>query len=92
MQQNVGIGPEYFPGLNVTTDAEILHLIRQSFNTLGHAASTCKMGRANDSSAVIDSQCRVLGVRNLRVVDASSLPLLPPGLPMGTICRFSDVR
>ncbi|KAL8713854.1 MAG: hypothetical protein Q9220_001999 [cf. Caloplaca sp. 1 TL-2023] len=92
MRQNVVIGPEYFPGLNVSTDAEILDLIRQSFNTLGHAASTCKMGRINDTTAVLDSQCRVLGVRNLRVVDASSLPILPPSLPMGTISLLKAAR
>ena len=92
MQQNVVIGPEYFPGTNVSTDGEILELIRQSFNTLGHASSTCKMGRANDTAAVVDSQGRVFGVQNLRVVDASSLPLLPPGLPMGTICEPPTYR
>ena len=89
MQQNVDIGPEYFPGANVTTDAEILNLIRQSFNTLSHPTSTCKMGMLNDKSAVVDTQGRVYGVQNLRVVDASSLPFLPPGLPMGTICECS---
>ncbi|KAI4169655.1 MAG: hypothetical protein LQ343_005533 [Gyalolechia ehrenbergii] len=87
MQQNVVIGPEYFPGMNVSTDSEILQLIKQSFNTLGHATSTCKMGRENDTGAVVDSRGRVFGVQNLRVVDASSLPLLPPGLPMASICK-----
>lgn len=91
MQQNVDIGPEYFPGANVTTDAEILNLIRQSFNTLSHPSSTCKMGKSNDTSAVVDAQGRVYGVNNLRVVDASSLPFLPPGLPMGTICTWCSL-
>ena len=91
MQQHAVIGPEYFPGANVTSDAEILTLIRQSFNTLSHPTSTCKMGRRNDSSAVVDAQGRVYGVQNLRVVDASSLPFLPPGLPMGTLCESCSV-
>lgn len=89
MQQNVVIGSEYFPGMNVSTDSEILQLIRQSFNTLGHATSTCKMGKENDISAVADSRGRVFGVKNLRVIDASSLPLLPPGLPSASICKLS---
>jgi choline dehydrogenase len=38
--------------------------------------------------AVIDSQARVIGVHNLRVVDASSFPLLPPGHPTSTICKL----
>lgn len=87
MQENVVIGPEYFPGLNVSTDSEILQLIRESFNTLGHATSTCKMGKENDTSAVVDSRGRVLGVKRLRVIDASSMPLLPPGLPTASICK-----
>lgn len=89
MRQNVDIGPEYFPGANVTTDEEILNLIRQSFNTLSHPTSTCKMGKPNDPKAVVDTQGRVYGVKSLRVVDASSFPFLPPGLPMGTACECS---
>ena len=89
MRENVDIGPEYFPGANVTTDEEILNLIKGSFNTLNHPTSTCKMGMSNDTAAVVDTHGRVYGVQSLRVVDASSLPLLPPGLPQGTICGSS---
>lgn len=88
MQKGVVIGQEYFPGLNVSTDAEILDLIRQSFNTVSHPTSTCKMGKIGDSSAVVDTRGRVFGVSNLRVVDASILPFLPPGMPQGTLCMY----
>ena len=81
------IGPEYFPGPSVQTDAEILHLIRQSLNTVFHAAATCSMGKTGDPKAVVDSKARVIGVKNLRVVDASAFPLLPPGHPMATVCK-----
>jgi len=81
------IGPEYFPGAQVSTDDEILHLIRQSLNTVYHAAATCKMGQTSDPNAVVDSKARVMGVKNLRVVDASAFPLLPPGHPMATVCK-----
>ena len=86
MQENVDIGPEYFPGANVTTDDEILNLIKGSFNTLNHPTSTCKMGMSNDTGAVVDTHGRVYGVQSLRVVDASIFPLLRPGLPQGTVC------
>ena len=89
MRQNVDIGPEYFPGANVSSDADILNLIRLSFNTLSHPTSTCKMGKSNDTKAVVDAQGRVYGVKRLRVVDASIFPFLPPGLPMGTACECS---
>ena len=44
---------------------------------MAHAAGTCAIGREDDPAAVVDSQCRVHGVGNLRVVDASIMPVLP---------------
>lgn len=83
------IGDEYFPGkADVSTDDEIWDFIQRSFNTIFHAACTCKMGRTDDPDTVVDPQARVLGVQGLRVVDASAFPLLVPGHPMATICRF----
>lgn len=82
------IGEEYFPGKNVSTDAQILDIIRRSMGTVFHASATCKMGRANDTMAVVDSHARVFGVQGLRVVDASAFALLPPGHPMSTICKY----
>jgi 5-(hydroxymethyl)furfural/furfural oxidase len=41
-----------------------------------HVSSTCRMGHASDKAAVVDSECRVFGVQNLRVVDASVMPTL----------------
>lgn len=81
------IGPENFPGVAVQTDAQILNIIRQSFTTVFHASCTCKMGVASDPSAVVDSKARVFGVLGLRVVDASSFALLPPGHPVSTVCK-----
>lgn len=80
------IGPEYFPGPSAQTDAELLQIIRQSLNTVFHAAATCAMGKTSDPKAVVDSKARVIGVKNLRVVDASAFPFLPPGHPMATVC------
>lgn len=46
-----------------------------------------KMGKKSDPLAVVDNKARVFGVSNLRVVDASSFPLLPPGHPQATVCE-----
>ena len=81
------IGPEYFPGPSVQTDSQLLLLIRESLNTVFHAAATCSMGKISDPNAVVDSKARVIGVQRLRVVDASAFPLLPPGHPMSTVCK-----
>ena len=89
-QSNVTIGPEYLPGFNVSSDADILSFIQASFMTIYHAAATCKMGSSNDTMAVIDSRARVYGVSNLRVVDASSFPFLPPGHPQSTVYALAE--
>ena len=84
------IGDEFLPGSNVTTDEQILDYIQQSASTIYHAACTCKMGNDSDPMAVLDSQAKVRGVKNLRVVDASSFPVLPPGHPIATIYALAE--
>lgn len=78
---------EAFPGLNVSTDSQIETIIKQSFQTIFHAASTCSMGKSDDKMAVVDTKARVYGVTGLRVVDASIFPVLPPGHPMASVCK-----
>jgi len=88
---NITVGTtEYLPGLNVTSYDDILAFIQASMMTIYHAAATCKMGTTNDSLAVLDSQARVYGTQNLRVVDASSFPFLPPGHPQSTIYALAE--
>ena len=84
------VGPEYFPGPAVQTDEEIFDWIKKSFNSVWHAAATCKMGKADDPMAVVDSTARVIGVKGLRVVDASAFPLLPPGHPQATVYMLAE--
>ncbi|KAL8917610.1 MAG: hypothetical protein Q9172_005773 [Xanthocarpia lactea] len=85
------VGEEAFPGLQqVQSDAQIEDIIKKSMNTIYHAACTCAMGRANDTSAVVDTQGRVYGVSGLRVVDASSFPILPPGHPQATVYALAE--
>jgi len=58
--------------------------------TVYHASGTCKMGRKNDTLAVVDSNARVFGTSNLRIVDASAFPFLPPGHPQSTVYAFAE--
>ena len=59
------------------SDDELIHILRQHSDTVYHPIGTCKMG--NDEMAVVDSELRVHGLENLRVVDASIMPTLIGG-------------
>jgi choline dehydrogenase-like flavoprotein len=65
-------GREISPGEGVQTDAEIDAYLRKSSVTISHPSCTCPMGVGPD--AVLDPSLKVLGVKNLRVVDASAMP------------------
>ena len=83
------LGTEVFPpAFMVETDEQLLNFIRLANSPLFQASCTAKMGRRDDHMAVIDSKARVYGVKNLRVVDASSLPILLPSHIQGTICEL----
>ncbi|KZL64076.1 gmc oxidoreductase [Colletotrichum incanum] len=81
---------EYFPGPKVETDAQILQNIRNTVMTIWHASCTCRMGKVDDPMAVVDKDAKVIGVDGLRVVDASSFALLPPGHPQSTVYVFAE--
>jgi 5-(hydroxymethyl)furfural/furfural oxidase len=44
---------------------------------MAHPVGTCAIGRPDDPMAVVDPECRVYGIANLRVVDASIMPRIP---------------
>lgn len=66
-----------FPEETVRTRDESLDFIRRKAETIYHPVGTCKMG--NDPMAVVDSDLKVHGIENLRVVDASIMPELVSG-------------
>jgi choline dehydrogenase len=68
------ISVELRPGAEIKTDAEIDAWIRASGDTVFHPVGTCKMGV--DEMAVVDPQLRVHGLKNLRVADASIMPII----------------
>lgn len=53
--------------------------VRHLTITTYHPAGTAKMGPATDRDAVVDSRLRVRGIRGLRVIDASIMPLVISG-------------
>ncbi|CAD7685086.1 unnamed protein product [Nyctereutes procyonoides] len=72
-------GKELQPGSHVQSDTEIDAFVRAKADSAYHPSCTCKMGQPSDPTAVVDPQARVLGVENLRVVDASIMPSVVSG-------------
>jgi choline dehydrogenase len=70
---------EFKPGPQYQSDEELARLAGDIATTIFHPVGTCKMGRADDPMAVVDSRLRVRGVANLRVVDASVMPTITSG-------------
>jgi choline dehydrogenase len=70
---------ELAPGPQVQTDDEIDAYVKANVESAYHPSCTCKMGRATDTMAVVDSQGRVIGVEGLRVADSSVMPTVTTG-------------
>uniref|UniRef100_A0A8W8J3L8 Glucose-methanol-choline oxidoreductase C-terminal domain-containing protein n=1 Tax=Magallana gigas TaxID=29159 RepID=A0A8W8J3L8_MAGGI len=65
---------EYYPSCNslpYPSEEYWICRLKHYMNTLFHPTSTCRIGKNNDDTAVVDPQLRVKGISNLRVVDAS---------------------
>lgn len=70
-------GRELAPGAAAQSDASLDDFIRAKVESAYHPCGTCRMG--TDSLSVTDPECRVIGVQNLRVIDASIMPQATAG-------------
>ena len=70
---------EYKPGVQFQSDDELARLAGDIATTIFHPVGTTRMGRSDDTNAVVDSHLRVRGVAGLRVVDAGVMPLITSG-------------
>jgi choline dehydrogenase len=68
---------EYLPGPSVQTDVELLDCARNIAQTIYHPTSTCKMG--SDETSVVDERLRVIGIKGVRIADASVMPSIVSG-------------
>ncbi|MEY4589663.1 MAG: hypothetical protein RL497_1739 [Pseudomonadota bacterium] len=83
------IKEELIPGPGVSSREAIGQWIKD--NAWGHHAScTCKIGADNDPMSVLDSQFKVRGVKNLRVVDASVFPKIPGFFIVSCVYMISE--
>lgn len=72
-------GREISPGDQAQTDDELNDVIRDEVESAYHPCGTARMGRADDPMAVVDPECRVIGVEGLRLADSSIFPRIPNG-------------
>ena len=75
----VHVKTEIQPGQDLQSDAELDSFIRDHAESAYHPCGTCRMGRADDPLAVVDPECRVIGVEGLRVADSSIFPQVTNG-------------
>lgn len=70
---------ELQPGPEVQTDDEIDAFLRAHVESAYHPCGTARMGRRSDPMAVVDPECRVIGVEGLRLADSSVFPQVTNG-------------
>jgi choline dehydrogenase len=70
---------EIQPGAAVQSDADMDAFIREHCESAYHPTGTCRMGARSDARAVVDHECKVIGIENLRVADSSIMPQVTNG-------------
>ena len=72
-------GREIAPGPEVESDAALDDFIREAVESAYHPCGTCRMGSPTDPFAVVDPECRVIGLEGLRLADSSIFPRITNG-------------
>ena len=70
-------GKELAPGAAAQSDDALDAFISAKVESAYHPCGTCRMG--TDGLALVDPDCRVIGVQDLRVIDASTMPQATAG-------------
>ncbi|MBL3702041.1 choline dehydrogenase [Sulfitobacter sp. BDSS02] len=70
---------EIQPGADKVSDADLDAFVAEHAESAYHPCGTCRMGRADDSEAVVDPKGRVIGVEGLTVADSSIFPRITNG-------------
>lgn len=68
---------EVIPGRGRQSDQELFEYACAHAKTDHHPVGTCRIGPADDPASVVTPDLKLIGLKGLRVVDASVMPLLP---------------
>ncbi|KDQ51283.1 aryl-alcohol oxidase, partial [Jaapia argillacea MUCL 33604] len=80
---------EAYPGLNATSDADILAAIQATGHPIYQASGTCAMKPRGDGG-VVDAKLVVYGTKNLRVADASIFPVISSANTMAPVYMVAE--
>ncbi|KAJ7860375.1 GMC oxidoreductase [Mycena olivaceomarginata] len=86
---STAITREVVPGPAVQTDAEIEDFVRGAVDTVYHPIGTAAMLPRSDGG-VVDSSLKVYGTSNLRVIDASIIPIQLSAHPQATVYAIAE--
>ena len=84
------VAGELVPGPAMTDRAALAHHVRRAASPFYHPVSTCRMGQGNDPEAVVDAQCRIIGLAGVRIVDASIFPSIPHAMTMAATLAVAE--
>lgn len=70
---------EIQPGSAHSSDEALDSFIKEHAESAYHPCGTARMGRKDDLNAVVDPECRVIGVEGLRLADSSIFPQITNG-------------
>ena len=75
---------------DLASDESLDAWVQANVGVAGHTCGTCKMGPEADPLAVVDQDCRVRGLENLRVIDASVMPEIPRANTNATVIMVAE--
>ncbi|NRA19448.1 MAG: choline dehydrogenase [Oceanospirillaceae bacterium] len=67
------------PSDQILSDEEIDQWVKENVESAYHPSCSCKIGADDDPLAVLNSDCQVRGIKQLRVVDSSVFPTITNG-------------
>ncbi len=75
---------------DLASDSSLDTWLQANVGVAGHTCGTCRMGPESDPLAVVDQECRVRGLENLRVIDASVMPEIPRANTNATVIMVAE--
>lgn len=89
LKRNATNGLIYAPGNARLYPSNVHQHVRSTLGEFQHPLGTCSMAPRNEGG-VVDPQLRVYGAKNLRVVDASVIPLQPVGTIVSLVYAIAE--